>query len=201
MARVLTRWSFMSLINKPSNIECTASLVKQLSCDCEAVTQAPRGRNNFEPRSTGGVLFVKGMFGHTMIELLLAIVVTAMVSTVVFAAYLGIQKQFKKNQDNAEVVFQMINAKNKLKSIFGEIYEVEEIYSNKVYYRTIDSKTQNVISYSGNVISQNRKTIISDINSLELEITSEKDNSAVLLYSAHSNKNGWIGGSVKVFIR
>lgn len=201
MARVLTRWSFMSLINKPSNIECTASLVKQLSCDCEAVTQAPRERNNFEPRQTGGVVFVEGKFGHTMIELLLAIVVTAMVSTVVFTAYLGIQKQFKKNQDNANVVFQMINTKNKLNSIFDEIYEVEEIYSNKVYYRTVESKIQNVISYSGNVILQNGKTIISDINSFELEITSEKDNSAVLLYSAYSIKNGWIGGSVKVFIR
>ncbi len=139
--------------------------------------------------------------GHTMIELLLAIVVTAMVSTVIFTTYLGIQKQFGKNQSNANVVFQMINTKNKLKKIFNEVYEVEEIYSNKIYYKTIEGNEQNNISFLNGAVKHNGKNVINSVEKFEIEISSEKENEAVLIYSVQTMKHSWLGGTKKIFIK
>lgn len=150
--------------------------------------------------TTGKKLFYN-QSGHTMAELIIAIVVTGIVSTIVLGAFLTMQKQYKVNQKNANKVFQRINIKNRLENDFKKIHTIEEIYSKKIVFQNNNSIKGNIISFSHGQIKANNKVILTDISDFQIELKETEGIKNLLFYSFVSKKYGWVGGSVEVFYK
>ncbi len=141
--------------------------------------------------------------GYTVLELLIALSVTAIVAAAILASYATVFHGFASRTRQAERVRAMIAAKADIDRIMRDIKSVENpIASGFRYYTVRDSAY--AISYRSQTVSDSRTGTVIPLKQFSCELTSDSlQNGSRLLHweALVENNQDWIGGAVFVLAR
>lgn len=133
--------------------------------------------------------------GHTIIELITAISVTLIISTMIFAAYLAIFKEFNFFTRKAEAVMETVVAKKKLDALLSDIKTVSAVYKTTLEYIGNNNKKHILTFRNGSLFLDNAKKI-DKLNNFSCSISEKQGVSGkyLLLWDAVLLNKHWIGG-------
>lgn len=145
---------------------------------------------------------IKNQTGHTLVELMIAITVTSLVAAAVFAAYLGMYRQFSTHTARSEKVFAMVNAKTKMDGLFNGRITIKEYRKDKVVFLSDQKKGEQVLELKNNTLLYNGTNVIPDVErfSTAENDKTDKNGYTILDYEIFISGGGWVGGAVKCLI-
>lgn len=148
---------------------------------------------------TSNIINVSNKKGHTIIELITAISVTLIISTMIFAAYLAIFKEFNFFTRKADAVMETVVTKKKMDALFSDIKTVSAVYKTTLEYIGKNNKKHILTFRNGSLFLDNARKI-DKLNNFTYSV-SEKQGAIgryLLLWDVVLSNKHWIGGAKEV---
>ena len=135
--------------------------------------------------------------GHTLMELMIAISVVAILVPLIFAAYLMIYKQFKFSTKKAEKVINTVVVKTKIDKLFKDIEDIKSTYKTSFEYSGNTDSKSHLVSHRSNTLYLDNKVTIKKVKSFKYSISEKKSASGrhLLLWEAVLENGNWIAGA------
>lgn len=134
--------------------------------------------------------------GFTIIEVIIAIFITTIISTLIFAAYLTIFKQFKIFTQRADRVMETVLTKKRIDALFKDVKTVTGVYKTTLEYSTYKDKNNHILSFHSNALYNDSKIGVKGIINFEYSVSEKKSKTGkkLLLWEAVLSNGYWIGG-------
>lgn len=141
--------------------------------------------------------------GFTIIEVIIAICITTIISTLIFAAYLTIFKQFKVFTQRADKVMETVLAKKKIDALFKDVKMITGVYKTTLEYSNYKDKNNHILSFRSNALYKDNKIGVKGIKIFEYSVSEKKTKTGknLLLWETVLLNGYWIGGAGEVLIR
>ena len=132
--------------------------------------------------------------GYTILELFVAISITAIVSGSVFGAYIGMTRGFGRHTRNAAGVREMMRLKIKLGGLLVDGVEVEEAYGSGIRFRDPGTGTRHTLQLRTGKLRLDGVVVVEQAESFSCTLT----DSGLLLWELTMSANRWIGGACRI---
>lgn len=138
--------------------------------------------------------------GYTIIELVIAILVASIVSTLVFGAYFTIYKEFKIHTGRADKVMETVVAKKRMDALFKGIKTISGSYKSTLEYSNYTDKENHTLSFRGNTLYIDNNSKVKGIKNFDYSISEKKSKTGknLLLWETTLLNGYWIGGASEV---
>ena len=138
--------------------------------------------------------------GVTLIELLVAMVVSGVVISGAFMLFVNVSKGFWFHKNNAEKVREMVVAKKKIESAIATLGKVETFTSNSFSAWSTNGDSLIDVRMTGDTLYASKKPIAGGLSTFTVQIIQKnattQNSIAILQWEAEMKKGGgWIGGS------
>jgi Tfp pilus assembly protein PilE len=148
--------------------------------------------------------------GATLIELIVAIVVTGIITVIAFGFFTNIVKGFWKNNRASEAVKEMITAKAIIQSKVRNVGTIISWRKDGIDYLSSDAQacpadSTRTMVFKDSVVSDNNLVMVKGVAEFSFAVNSFGNdkpglNSALLTWEAKMGDQGWIGGAKEVKI-
>ncbi len=140
--------------------------------------------------------------GTTVIELIIAVSVALIISTMVLAAYLIIFKEFNLFTRKADAVMETIVLKKKIDALFTDVMTVTEKYKTTMEY-TDSENNDHVLTFRNGSIYLGNTVKTSGLKSFNYSISEKRGAGGryLLLWDAVLVNKHWIGGAKEVNVK
>jgi len=138
--------------------------------------------------------------GFTLVEFLVAIVITSALIGLIFTAYVQFQKGFLNFSQNSDKVQKMIVAKNKIDQVFRNITRIETTHGKTIEFIHAGTGKKSIVKYTADTLFLDNKkiTALKDF-SFSFSDKKNKENQFLLLWEAMVfNNKYWIGGAALI---
>lgn len=141
--------------------------------------------------------------GTTVIELMTAITIMLIISSMIFAAYLTIFKEFNFFTRKSDKVMTAIITKKKVDAILEEIGTVTGAYKTSLEYLDIENNKEHSLTYRSNALYRDNIVQVKDLKSFSYIVPEEQSYNGrkLLLWEAVLLNDYWIGGAREVVQR
>ena len=145
---------------------------------------------------------LKPNHGYTIIELVIAILVASIVSTLVFGAYFTIYKEFKIHTGRADKVMETVVAKKRIDALFKDIKTITGAYKTTLEYSNYADKESHTLSFRSNALYGDNDVKVKGIKSFDYSISEKKSKTGknLLLWETTLLNGYWIGGASEVVL-
>jgi prepilin-type N-terminal cleavage/methylation domain-containing protein len=135
--------------------------------------------------------------GFTMLELIVAMVVAALVVAYVLGSYTVLVRSFKHHSDTAESVRHMVVIKMQVDHALSSATQITASFGSTIEY--LDSaKALHRLTVSDSVLCLDAKHLATRVRSLSCELKPIGNGEGLLLWESAIGPAGWIGGAVRV---
>jgi prepilin-type N-terminal cleavage/methylation domain-containing protein len=142
-------------------------------------------------------------YGVTLIELLIAITVSAFVVSGALLLYVNVSKGFWKHKENAEKVREMIVAKIKIDAAIANLGKIETYTTTGFSAWSAHADSLIEFTFTSDTLFASKKPVAFGMKTFMVEMiqnnTTEQTGVALLQWEAEMTKGGWIGGSRAVY--
>lgn len=134
--------------------------------------------------------------GHTVIELITAIVITLIILPLIFSAYLTIFKGFNLFTRKADNVMETVVKKKKIDALFSDIKTVSGAYKTTLEYLDKENNEKRILSFRNNAFYVGNRIEIDGISKFDYSISDKpaRNGKNLLLWETVLLNNHWIGG-------
>lgn len=141
--------------------------------------------------------------GITMIELLVAVTIAAIVTALAFTLYTATTGTFFRQNRYADTMTNAVRTKKQIDAAFGNIAVIIRKNDHELQVRPINSDTSYTFGVCGAALMRNSDTIAAPFESFTFSYvenrSSHDDHTIVVLWEGVLNpKKTWIGGSFVV---
>lgn len=138
--------------------------------------------------------------GVTLIELVLAITISAIVVSMVFFTYISIFKGYKSHTVQSQHVMELVVTRKKLDKLFSEVGAVETVEPSRIVYvpSSQASGTSTIAWTSRKLLRGSEESGIALKDMAFRHQTLEGASSGVLLWEGHTSAGLWVGGGCVV---
>ena len=128
-----------------------------------------------------------------------AISITLIISTMIFAAYLTIFKEFNFFTRKAVAVMETVVAKKKMDALFSDIRTVSAVYKTTLEYMGNNNKKHILTFRNGSLLLDNTQKT-GNLNSFTYSVSEKQGANGryLLLWETVLLNKHWIGGAIEV---
>ena len=141
--------------------------------------------------------------GVTLIELIVAITVSAFVVSGALLMFVNVSKGFWKHKENAEKVREMIVAKKKIDAAISGLGKIETYTTTGFSAWSAHADSLIEFTFARETLFASKKPVAFDMKTFKIEMiqnnTTEQTGLALLQWESEMTKGGWIGGSRAVY--
>ena len=138
--------------------------------------------------------------GFTLVEVLIAIAISSIVSVLIFASYSTLMRNFSQLSSKAATVRSMALAKRTVDACFRNIDVVTGVYGNRIEFTPRHSDSLKTITFQNGDLLYGSKSVFSDVSRFSCSLVENKrrKGKVVLLWEIVIGNDNWIGGAVDV---
>ena len=143
----------------------------------------------------------KNNSGTTLLELLVAIAVAAVVVLIVFAFYSNVVKGYWLHTRRSEGVKEMVMARLAIKRHFSNVGKLVSCRKEGFDYVKAETDSVQTVRFAQNALLDNNDTIIKNISSFSCQTLMpdvKQLGKGVLLWEAVVGKGNWVAGATAV---
>lgn len=132
----------------------------------------------------------------TVLELICAMSIVAIVALNCGALFLTVHKQFFVTTQKGFFVLQCLTDKNRLDGLFNSITVVKQIQDNLLLFESQNKRGNTYLRLSNNTILADGKVVVDNVNSLEIAVPVQKtkNNKTLVMWDVEYTNGYWIGG-------
>lgn len=151
--------------------------------------------NNCHCREDGN-----GRLGHTLLELVIAITVTLIISSLLFAAYLVIIKDFHFYNRKANDVLNTVVLKKKMDGMISECAVITEAFKTSFEFTDASAGNRHTVAFRNDILYMDNKPVITELKSFDYSISDKTANNGkkLLLWEMSLRNGSWIAGAAEV---
>ena len=124
--------------------------------------------------------------------------ITLIISTLIFSAYLAIFKNFNLFTRKADAVMETVVAKKKMDALFSDIETVSAVYKTTLEFTGNNKK--HILSFRNGTLLLDKSVKVSGISTFNYSLSEKQgvNGKYLLLWDAVLSNKHWIGGAKEV---
>jgi hypothetical protein len=134
--------------------------------------------------------------GITLVELIIAITITALLVPSVFFIYLDFGRRFRNQTDSASLSQQAISARSKISSALERVGSIRSISENTIVFTSSADTLSHELRLRGGALRCDTAMVAKDLEKCIFSAAVRPDSSeCLLLWEAQMAGHRWIGGA------